>query len=273
MNETIKVISFNLKSDFKYGKKNKWINRKEIAAQIIKDLNGSIIGVQELLPNMKKDFKDILNDSYSVLGMGRYASKQNYSNEHSDIIIKNNLLELKFIDTFWLSSKPNKTISRGAFAIFPRICTIAEVVIKTTGQKIRIFNTHFDHISAFARKSSVKTILKYMNEYHKIQPMPIILMGDLNAGYNSQAVKILRENLHEYPNIQLNDIYKFIDHNKKINTFHNFKGIIKHSGNPIDYIFVSNEFEIIDAYIYTESIEGKYASDHYPIVASLKLKT
>ena len=81
----------------------------------------------------------------------------------------------------------------------PRICTVAEIRLRDSGRCIRVFNTHFDHISGPARNLAARIILQYMQELDLREPMPKLLMGDLNASYDSRCVRILRENLHQYP--------------------------------------------------------------------------
>lgn len=270
MENTIKVVSFNLKRDG-FGKKNCWNNRKEIAHNVIENSDAEIIGVQELLPKMKTDLINILNN-YSILGSGRYNGKNLYNDEHSDIIIKNDKANSDFHTTFWLSKKPEKIASRGILAMFPRICTMAEVYVKECGCRVRVFNTHFDHISGFARVLGVKIILEYMSKYNEKDPMPTILMGDLNAKPDSLPIRILRENLHSYSNIHLNDVYEALGKNGRHNSFHNFSGRISFNKQPIDYIFVSDDFEVIKSEFITSHIDGQYPSDHFPVMATLKLK-
>lgn len=44
------------------------------------------------------------------------------------------------------------------------------------------------------------------------------------------------------------------------------------AGGPIDYIFVSDDFEVVESHIWAEDRDGRYPSDHYPLVATLRLK-
>lgn len=46
-------------------------------------------------------------------------------------------------------------------------------------------------------------------------------MGDFNAKPNSKAVRTMRENLHGYQNVKLQDIYGFLDQLIG-NTYHGF---------------------------------------------------
>ncbi len=242
-----------------------------LAARLIKNSGASIIGVQEMLPQMKTDVENLLSD-YSVFGTGRFSGTKPKNDEHSDIIVKNQDVEVEFIKTFWLSKHPERGGSRALFSFFPRICTVAEVYLKTQNRRIRVFNTHFDHISGFARTLGTMIILKYMNEFNRTDPLPTILMGDMNCKSKSKPIKTLRYNLHTFSNIHLKDVYEYFDPQSITNTYHSFKGKIKLGASPIDYIFVSDEFEVVESHIDTKDINGKYPSDHFPLVATLRLK-
>ena len=267
--EEIKVVSFNLRRDFGPQRKNRWETRKELAAKVIEQSNAEIIGVQEFLPNMRKDLKELL-DGYSIFGRGRLSGKKPNNDEHSDIIIKNDQVEVSRCRTFWLSKKP-ETPSRAMFAVYPRICTVAEVKLKKSGRRLRVFNTHFDHISPLARSFGAKLILEQIHNANQTDPLPTIVMGDFNAKPNSKAVRMMRENLSGYQDVRLQDIYDSVEQLIG-NTYHGFKGKIKQKFKPIDYIFVSDDFEIVNASVDTSSFDGAYPSDHYPISATLRLK-
>ena len=267
--EEIKVVSFNLRRDFGPQRKNRWETRKELAAKVIEQSNAEIIGVQEFLPNMRKDLKELL-DGYSIFGRGRLSGKKPNNDEHSDIIIKNDQVEVSRYRTFWLSKKP-ETPSRAMFAVYPRICTVAEVKLKKSGRRLRVFNTHFDHVSPLARSFGAKLILEQIHNANQTDPLPTIVMGDFNAKPNSKAVRMMRENLSGYQDVRLQDIYDSVEQLIG-NTYHGFKGKIKQKFKPIDYIFVSDDFQIVNASVDTSSFDGAYPSDHYPISATLRLK-
>ena len=109
-----------------------------------------------------------------------------------------------------------------------------------------------------------------MQELDLREPMPKLLMGDLNASYDSRCVRILRENLHQYP-FRLQDAYEKYD-GVRSNTYHRVAGRVKAGRSPIDYIFASEEFEILSSRISTFSLDGEYPSDHFPLIADLVLK-
>ena len=269
MTSAIKVASFNLRHDSPLGacsRVRSWKARRELAARMIRDSGAAIIGVQEMMPAMKEDILSRLR-GYSVFGSGR---TRKLLGEHSAILVRREKAEARFSDTFWLSKHPEKSGSRAYFSAFPRICTVCEVYVEEWQRTVRVFNTHLDHICAPARTLSVRIILEYMHRLNKKEKLPTILMGDMNARPGSKPIRILAENQHNYPDIHLTNIFSSPRAEEAGNTYHGFKG--KRKGAPIDYIFVSEEFEVDRAYVDTSSENGLYPSDHYPLMAVLRLK-
>lgn len=264
--EAIKIVSFNLKHDFAFAVRNRWKARRELITQLLSGSDASIVGVQELMPNMKEDLRSRLS-GFRIIGQGR---TKHLANEHSAILLRAENTTLLYDQTFWLSKHPEKSGSRAYFAMFPRICTVCEVYADVLQQKIRVFNTHFDHICGPARTLGVKIILEYMHRLNEQEKLPTILMGDLNAHPRSKPIRILTENRHSYADIHLTSLYTAPCAEQIHSTYHGFHG--KTHGEPIDYIFVSEEWEIQNAYVNTFSAGGQYPSDHYPLVAVLGLK-
>lgn len=268
----IRIISFNLKRDgFAFHRSHKWGARRALAAQFIRESGATIIGVQELLPSMRDDVSELLDVDYSILGFGRFSGRKPNNDEHSDIIIKNGEASVNLIKTFWLSKSPER-LSRAYYAIFPRICTVAEVYVRRLGRSIRVFNTHLDHICGVARVLGVRVILDYMEKFNAENPMPTILMGDLNCKPKSRPIQLLHNHMLDFPDVHLTDVYSKFSPEGINNTFHNFSGKIKRGACPIDYIFVSDDFEIVDSQIITDPVNGAYPSDHYPLIATLRLR-
>ena len=266
MDTAIKVVSFNLKRASRFSHKNNWQRRKEIISRLIQNSGAAIIGVQELLPSMRTDMLSLLQD-YSAFGFGR---SKHLTNEQSAIILRNNDAAVRYDKTFWLSKHPEKQGSRAYFAQFPRICTVCEVYIKPLDRTVRVFNTHFDHICGPARTLSARIILDYMHQLNRKEKMPTILMGDMNAGPNSKPIRILSENLHHYPDIHLTNIYDCVQQEQICGTYHGFRGGQK--GKPIDYMFVSDDFAVENLSIDRSSLNGRYPSDHFPLIVTLRFK-
>lgn len=267
MQQAIKVASFNLKHDSFLARKNAWQYRRDLISQLIRQSNAAIIGVQELIPSMRDDIMARLSDYYTIRGFGR---NKNLEDEQAAILLKNGDTTICFDKMFWLSKHPEKLGSRAYYAVFPRICTVCEAYVRELDSRIRVFNTHFDHICGMARTLSVQIILQYMHELNQVEKLPTILMGDMNAKPRSKPIRILSENRHDYPDVHLTSIWQNFSQEEICNTYHGFRG--RRKGSPIDYIFISDEFALEDAYIDQTSFDGRYPSDHYPLVATLRLK-
>jgi endonuclease/exonuclease/phosphatase family metal-dependent hydrolase len=135
-------------------------------------------------------------------------------------------------------------------------------------QRIRVFNTHLDVTSETARCLQLKIICHRISLYQEKDPLPTLLMGDFNTLPDSQSIRTLVDNGFGYKNVRLSNI---AEKNDTGGTLHFF-----HGGNArrkIDYIFASEDFKLLDIKIIRSSYNGYYPSDHYPLTASLLLKT
>ena len=101
--DQLKVISFNLRRDFGPQRKNRWESRKDLAARLIQDSGAQIIGVQESLPQMRRDLGQLL-EGYSIFGKGRLNGAKPKNDEHSDIILRNEEVQLLSCRTVWILS-------------------------------------------------------------------------------------------------------------------------------------------------------------------------
>jgi endonuclease/exonuclease/phosphatase family metal-dependent hydrolase len=90
----------------------------------------------------------------------------------------------------------------------------------------------------------------------------IIITGDFNLPDNSKPILNLQSNF--------NDTNKFLKKtDMTYGTFNNFK-LNFISKNRIDYVFEKN-FKLIDSrHVFVKTPEGRWASDHNPIIAKLK---
>lgn len=258
----MKVLTFNLRTDWPLDFKNRWQDRKDIVCDLIRNSDFDIIGVQELNNKMFKDITSELSE-YNFVG---YPRSSKYFVERNDIMVsrKHRILEY---DTFWLSEKPEKKGSSIWYSVFPRICTTALIYLEQ-GDIIRVYNTHLDFLLPKAREYGLKKISQHIEQQYKKEGYPAILMGDFNATPFSTAIREFSQG--KYSDRKLTTVHS----NKKeifsLSTMSNFKG--KEKGLHIDYIFATEEFKVKDSGIIYYNRDGKYPSDHYPVYADLKIK-
>ena len=257
VSDEIKVISYNVRYNNPNDGKDIWENRRSTIVNLIKNENPDFLGLQEV-NHAQLLFLNSNLSNYSFVGVGRDDGKT--KGEYSPIFYNNNLFDLIKSDTFWLSSTPDK-ISVGWDASMERICTYAVFKSKTNKKNIWVFNTHFDHIGIEAREKSADLIISVINKLTGPEDY-VVLTGDFNLLDDSKPIMNLQSNFNDTnKNLEKTD--------KSYGTFNNFK-LNFVSKSRIDYVFEKN-FELINSrHIIVKTPEGRWASDHHPILAKLK---
>jgi len=257
VSDEIKVISYNVRYNNPNDGKDIWENRRSTIVNFIKNENPDFLGLQEV-NHAQLLFLNSNLSNYSFVGVGRDDGKT--KGEYSPIFYNNNLFDLIKSDTFWLSSTPDK-ISVGWDASMERICTYAVFKSKTNKKNIWVFNTHFDHIGIEAREKSADLIISVINKLTEPEDY-VVLTGDFNLLDDSKPIINLQSNFNDTnKNLEKTD--------RSYGTFNNFK-LNFVSKSRIDYVFEKN-FKLINSrHIIVKTPEGRWASDHHPILAKLK---
>ena len=258
----MRVMSFNLRSDFILDFKNRWDNRRELVYDIIKKYQCDIIGVQEVTNKMFEDITGNVKDYY-IIGSAR--SKRFFSERNNLFISKKHDIEEH--KTFWLSKSPDKVGSQLWYSLYPRICTTAVIQLEDN-RRVRLYNTHLDCLLPQARDFGLKKLGQFIEKNRKVENLPVIVMGDFNATPNSKVIKKFAAG--EYSTSRFVAVQEIKKELYEKSTMSSFKG--KENGLHIDYIFVSEELEIVDVDIVKDNINGKYPSDHYPLIADIRIK-
>lgn len=257
----MKIMTFNIRADNIFDINNRWHKRADLVYETMRKYDCEIIGLQEVTQKMHKDICNNMTE-YHIVGLGR--TKRLFSEKNSVLIKK----DLKILEhqTFWLSKTPEKEGSTVFFSLFPRICTTV-LCESESGEKLRIYNTHLDCLFASAREFGLRKIAEIMEANYEKEKVPCILMGDFNATPNSKVMKKFKSG--KYTSKRLFAVQDINEALYDKTTMSMFKG--KEQGVHIDYIFVSEEFEILDAEVVKYNKDGKYPSDHYPVVAKVKV--
>jgi len=254
-------MTFNLRCDFPLDFNNRWNSRKNMIYHIMRNYKCDVIGTQEVKDNMHKDLKDNVME-YNIIGKPR---GKKVSSERNNILISKEHI-IHDYKTFWLSENPNKIGSRKWYSLFPRICTTA--IVEIDNAKVRICNSHLDNFIPKAKEYGLKKIMEVIDEEQKKEKLPIILMGDFNVTPDSKLINdFAKGKFSKQKLVAVQEINKNL-YNEA--TRHSFNR--KQQGVHIDYIFVSEEIEVVNAEIIKYNINGKYPSDHYPLMADIKMK-
>lgn len=257
-----KVMSYNIRypaiEDYKSG--NGWNDRKFVLVKMLRYHQPDIIGMQEVVYEQLEFLSENLN-KYNWFGVGRDDGKE--KGEFTPIFYdstKFNFIEGK---NFWLSESPELP-SKGWDAALNRIVTMILLEERSNQKRFYVINTHLDHKGHIARGKSaeliIKEIIKLNNNY------PVILTGDFNTVPKSIPYNIIVNLLNDSYSITKNSPYG------PEWTSSGFSVCQDNQFNRIDYIFISNDIEVISYANLTDSYNKNYYSDHLPVIIKINIK-
>lgn len=261
LSQHLSVMTYNIRYDNPNDGENRWEARKDFLIAQIKFHAPDIFGIQEGLAHQVNYINKELA-GYKYVGVGRDDGKK--KGEFSAIFFNASKFKTIESSTFWLSDTPEK-ISVGWDAALERICTYALFEHLETGQKIWVFNTHFDHVGKEARKNSVTLIYDRIGSLNK-DNHPYILMGDLNLEPGTEPIQYLSQHLDDTKKVSKEVVFG------PEGTFNGFQ-FNKPVTRRIDYIFTSKlGIEVQKYAVLSDSKNLRYASDHLPVYVELVVK-
>jgi endonuclease/exonuclease/phosphatase family metal-dependent hydrolase len=121
-----------------------------------------------------------------------------------------------------------------------------------------------DHESQIARENSSRLIAEHIQRYYP--ETPALVIGDFNMEEDNPAMRPLLET----EGLRLVDTFRSLHAPAaRQGTFHGFTG--RWNGEKIDYILASEAFQTLETRILHDNSEGNFPSDHFPLVARIKL--
>lgn len=260
----IRVMTFNIRYDEPQDKENAWPNRKELVASVIRFHHADLVGVQEALARQLKDLENLLPD-YSWIGVGRTDGKA--AGEFSAILYRKSRFKQLESSTFWLSETPEVS-SKGWDAALPRIVTWIKLRDLQTGKTFYHFNTHFDHRGVRARHESARLLLDKTAQMSR--DLPVVITGDFNFTESSEGYKLLTAKSAEKTSVWRDARYvSEHGHHGPTSTFNEFKALIPEM--RIDYVFVKGNIRVLQHGVLSDTWDGRFASDHFPVLAEIVL--
>ena len=255
------VGTFNLRNDNAHDVGNRWQQRGPVAANLLRFHEFDVFGTQEGLPNQIADLAKLLPE-YNYYGLGRDDGKD--GGEHSTIFYRKDKFRLLNKGDFWLSETPDVPGKGWDATCCNRICSWVYLQEIKTGRKFYYFNAHFDHQGKIARIESSKLIVKKIREIAK--GVPAIFTGDLNGGQTSDWYLTLANSG------LLTDSYKQVKSPYVNNSSFNGWGKDFNGYEIIDHLFVTKAFTAERWGILTDTYQGKFVSDHFPVLVDVVMK-
>ncbi len=260
----IRVLSFNIRYDEPADGPNAWPLRKDLVIRTVAESRADIAGLQEALIGQIRDLETGLH-GYAWVGVGRDDGKE--AGEFCPILYRRDRYRLVSSGTFWLSETPDLPGRKGWDAGSVRIVTWARLEDKAFGRSIAVFNTHFDNIGPKAKAESAHLILARIREL--AGECPVILTADLNSDRSGLPYRIL---LGEKGTAFLRDA-RDLSATGTAGESPTYNGFGQEGVTPevSDYIFVGPVLEVVSWGVLTGMRDGRYVSDHNPVLAELRL--
>jgi len=259
----LRVMSFNIRYGTANDGDNAWPLRRDLVVRVIRKFDPAVLGIQEglrfQLDEIEADFP-----RFGEVGVGRDDGSE--AGEYSAILYDKRRLKVLDSGTFWLSDTPEVVASTSWGNGITRIVTWARFQDLLAGKTFYVFNTHWDHESQPSRERSARLLLERI-EAREVDD-PVMVMGDFNAGEDNPAFQRLLA-VHpasEDTAAHLSEVFRTLHADStEVGTFNGFRG--ESTGDKIDAILVSPDWNVLEADIVRANDDGRYPSDHFPVTA------
>lgn len=250
----MKIATYNIRVDTDYDEDWQWQYRSHNVLDLIQYHAWDVLAVQELRPRQVQDLSAL--PTYTLLSQERDGDGHG---EGVGLLFKTSRFSVIQHGAFWLSQTPAKP-SIHPDAAYPRVCVWAILQDRVTLTSSLFISTHLDNVSEEARYQGMRVILDQLHQ--QITDYPTVVFGDFNAEPSERVHSLLRmsfQNVCELPDIQ---------HYGPTGTFQDFDftrdwSTLEH----IDYIYTKG-FHCEKTGVITDSFNGRYASDHFPLEAT-----
>lgn len=255
---TFRMMTYNIKFDDTRDSVNNWNRRKPQVTGLLNYHAPDIFGTQEGLHHQLEDIKSGLS-GFEYIGVARDDGKR--KGEYSALFYNTQQFEVIQSGTFWLSESP-EVPSKSWDAALPRVCTWAEMRLINSKKAFFVFNTHFDHVGKVAREESIKLIVNKIKALSNDRP--VIFMGDLNFTPDTIPYELIQAFMKDT---------RTVSHSLPYGPEATFNGFQfqKKPMRRIDYIFIKGDIQVTTYATLSDSRHMAYPSDHFPVIADLKI--
>jgi endonuclease/exonuclease/phosphatase family metal-dependent hydrolase len=259
--ETLRVMTFNLR--FAHTEPpDLWPDRRPVVHEVMERWAPDLVGTQEgefhQLVDMQRDLPEL-----RWIGLGRDGGSHG---EFMAVFFRHRRLVPLEFDHFWLSDTPDRIGSRSWGNRDPRMVTWVRFHDRATDGEFFLLNTHLDHEAAESRERSAAMIAEWVRE--RDAALPVIVTGDFNAPVGEDAV--YRTLVEQGP---LTDAWRATSQPEPpLGTYHAFEGLeTDGERGRIDWILTRGPVGTLESEVITHSRNGQYPSDHFPVLARLRL--
>lgn len=268
------VATFNVRYAEAPDDENRWSDRRAAVVETIRRITPDAIGLQEPFAAQLSEILAALPD-FRAVDFARDPSAP--GGERTPILYRADRFAADEAGIFWLSDAPETPASRTWGNDMPRACVRARLVERATGAAFHLFNTHLDAWTPGARVRSAALLAERIRGRRGAGAA--VLVGDMNDGPASPALRSLTGGPTPSAGLGSTSPMRLVDAlaaahpamrpEDRGGTFHEFTG--RTDGERIDFVLVEPGVEVLAARIVREAVGGRWPSDHFPVVARLRL--
>ena len=264
--DEVKLMTFNIRVDTVIDGWHRWKQRKYMVTDTIKSNAADIIGLQEAKEKQLRLIRKVM-PQYATYAVGRNNGRTR--GETCAILYRKDRFILLDSDTFWFSNTPSRPGSKDWGNLWPRICSWVRLMDRTTGKAFYVYNVHLSNMSQNSRELSAKMLAGRIATRKTRDPF--VVMGDFNMELSNPAMRYLQNYTSRTPYPRMIDAWSSVHFREpRIGTRHGFKG--RTSGPMIDHIPVCENTIPLEVKIDRRHYNGKYPSDHFPVIAKILFK-
>lgn len=250
----LRVMTFNVRLPVESDGPNRWEARRALAARTIRDAAPDVIGTQEL-HKPQGDWLVAQLPEYAWFGQGRRGGD---GDEHMGVFYRTDRLRVLESGDFALSDTPDVPGSISWGHPYPRMVTWALFRRIADGRRFYLFNTHLPYRDEdeAARVRGARLLLSRIAALPR--DVPVVVTGDFNAAPDGLT--------HAAMTGALRDAWLHAGARSGPEaTFHDFTG---RPDRRIDWILVRG-FQVRSVRTLDTGENGRYPSDHFPVIADL----
>jgi len=251
---TLRVMTFNVRQPDQDDGLNGWEYRRDLLVDTILEMEPDVIGTQELFL-LQAEYIQQRAPQYDWFGIGRFG---NHDDKHVGIFFRNSRLTLTSHGDLWLSDTPHVPGSSSWDIIKPRQLTWGTFEASDIG-RFHLFNTHFPYrpVEHEARLNTARLITAQLGILAPGEP--VVLTADFNSPADGDVYQRL--------GACFRDAWR--DAPLRSGPDGTLNGFGRHtSDRRIDWILYRGPWRVTKAETVTWSRDGRYPSDHFPVVAT-----
>jgi endonuclease/exonuclease/phosphatase family metal-dependent hydrolase len=251
-------VTCNIRFDNPADGANSWQHRRIFLRDVLVSHSPDIIATQEGRFNQLQDLNSLL-ENYEIIDSHRaWIGERMYPT----FFLKKNRFEVMKSEDIWLSETPEIAGSKSFGSAFPRLMTWMKIQPVNSDRDLWVVNTHLDHIKEETRLGQVSVLSSQIKKFWNPADH-LFIMGD----FNDSPLSSVRKHLDSEFGLQ--DTWK-VFHGTEESSHHPFSGK-EPKGKRIDWILADKRSEVRSSELDKSSRDGKYPTDHFPVVAKVSL--